>query len=830
MFLFLLFACRSEEGIKVYNSNPEIVITSHLEGAEVSEGYEEIFRAQASDPNHPQEELLVQWLYGEDVVCSWTPLDSTGSSSCAWIIDPQVTQVHAQVQDPEGAAGTSIIQLDIIETQAPTAQILSPEVSGRYYSDQKITFEGKIADTEDTIESLESSWSSDIDGTLDIAAQISSDGDILGYGYLSEGEHAVTLFVEDSTGKTDTASVLIDVGPPNSIPECAITSPVSTSASAQGEFVTFEGSATDADISSSLLTATWSSDKDGELGSSIPNSDGSILFAYSNLSVDVHTITLSVTDEIGALCTSSILLTVGTPPSLQITSPTEGEIYPQDDALLFSAEVSDGQDTPSAISLTWELDGVLFSTQSATSTGVAQFVENTLTAGDHTLIVTAIDGDGLSTSDVRNFSINGIPTAPTITFSPSTAYTEDDITAIATGSVDPEGSAITYSYIWYQNGIQHSNTSATLPASSTQKNDIWKVRITPNDGITDGTASEAEIAINNTAPSITISITPSTSIYNDDTLTCTAIAIDPDESLTPTYSWTYNNTVVSTASTLDLSTLSLAPGESVECTAIVTDSDGASATASSSQLIENRLSNVNTISLAPTSVFTLDTIEATAVLADPDGQSLSALYEWHVIEASTGTDSIVQTGTSSALDGSIHFDRDDSVYVIVTPHDGIDSGTPSTSASITIQNTPPTSASISVTPDPADLGSPLTCSVDIPSEDIDGDTVSYSYEWLDPSGSFVQNTSSLQSSDILASPTSAGLWTCNVTPNDGSIDGNSTSAQATVDDACYSLDFDGVNDTVFIGNTENLFSLSNAFSLCSWVYLDQYPSSATYGS
>ena len=584
MFLFLLFACRSEEGIKVYNSNPEIVITSHLEGAEVSEGYEEIFRAQASDPNHPQEELLVQWLYGEDVVCSWTPLDSTGSSSCAWIIDPQVTQVHAQVQDPEGAAGTSIIQLDIIETQAPTAQILSPEVSGRYYSDQKITFEGKIADTEDTIESLESSWSSDIDGTLDIAAQISSDGDILGYGYLSEGEHAVTLFVEDSTGKTDTASVLIDVGPPNSIPECAITSPVSTSASTQGEFVTFEGSATDADISSSLLTATWSSDKDGELGSSIPNSDGSILFAYSNLSVDVHTITLSVTDEIGALCTSSILLTVGTPPSLQITSPTEGEIYPQDDALLFSAEVSDGQDTPSAISLTWELDGVLFSTQSATSTGVAQFVENTLTAGDHTLIVTAIDGDGLSTSDVRNFSINGIPTAPTITFSPSTAYTEDDITAIATGSVDPEGSAITYSYIWYQNGIQHSNTSATLPASSTQKNDIWKVRITPNDGITDGTASEAEIAINNTAPSITISITPSTSIYNDDTLTCTAIAIDPDESLTPTYSWTYNNTVVSTASTLDLSTLSLAPGESVECTAIVTDSDGASATASSSPL------------------------------------------------------------------------------------------------------------------------------------------------------------------------------------------------------------------------------------------------------
>ena len=58
-------ACRSEESIKSYNVNPEVTITSHSEGSALSEGFEETFRAQASDPNHETAELLVSWFYGE---------------------------------------------------------------------------------------------------------------------------------------------------------------------------------------------------------------------------------------------------------------------------------------------------------------------------------------------------------------------------------------------------------------------------------------------------------------------------------------------------------------------------------------------------------------------------------------------------------------------------------------------------------------------------------------------------------------------------------------------------------------------------------------------
>lgn len=37
-FLFYLLACRSDEGLKAYNSNPLITITSHTTGTEILEG------------------------------------------------------------------------------------------------------------------------------------------------------------------------------------------------------------------------------------------------------------------------------------------------------------------------------------------------------------------------------------------------------------------------------------------------------------------------------------------------------------------------------------------------------------------------------------------------------------------------------------------------------------------------------------------------------------------------------------------------------------------------------------------------------------------------
>ena len=133
--------CRSEESIKSYNVNPEVTITSHSEGSTLSEGFQETFRAQASDPNHETAELLVSWFYGEDEVCTDLVPNESGLVLCD--ITPVVgqTELRAEVRDPLGAAGISFLTVSVVPTESPLVEVLSPVPSGLYYSDQKVQLE-----------------------------------------------------------------------------------------------------------------------------------------------------------------------------------------------------------------------------------------------------------------------------------------------------------------------------------------------------------------------------------------------------------------------------------------------------------------------------------------------------------------------------------------------------------------------------------------------------------------------------------------------------------------------------------------------------------------
>jgi len=685
----LLCGC-PDQNIQAFNANPEATITSHADGSELLEGYLVTFQGFVSDPDNTADQLLASWSLGGEQACPPLAPDSGGLTSCETVIGPDDTAVTLVVTDTRNAAGSDSVSFTVIHTDAPQATLISPEASGMYYSDQKLSFEGLVSDGEDDPTALLASWESDLDGSLtEVEAEPEPSGQVLGHGYLSQGEHAIELHVQDSSGKTASDSVIIRVGAPNSPPACEITAPASGSSGAEGVLVTFEALVSDVDVAADWLGLTWTSDKDGELGQSTPDSDGTATFACTDLSTDTHTISITVTDEVGATCTDSVLYTVGTPPQVEITAPLAGEVYNDGDLITFAAQLSDAEDSPNDLGLSWysSLDGII-STEGADSGGLAGFSSAALSTGTHTLTLDATDSHGLVASDTVDFTVNALPTAPSVSIAPDPPITIDDLVATATGSSDPDGSGtVTYGYAWYEDGVlSTASSSDTFPAYATTKGHSYRVVVTPSDGTGDGASGQAEVAVINSAPSITtVAISPDPARV-DDTLGCSHSGFsDPDgDADASSYAWTIDGAAAGSSTVLSGG---YARGDSVTCTVTPDDGSDTGTAVYTSLTISNSAPGAPTISIDPVSpeagvddLTCLIDVES----IDADADAISYAIAWSVDGASwsgstattyVSSDTILAADTGPAEDWTC----------TVTPNDGIEDGS-SDQASVYVED------------------------------------------------------------------------------------------------------------------------------------------------
>ena len=774
----LLSAC-PDQSLQAVNADPEATITSHADGDGLLEWETVVFLGIVSDADHEAEELLATWRLGGDQICAAAAPTSDGATSCEAIVGLEDTSLSLEVADPQGAAGVEVITLQITPTEGPEVTIVAPEPAGIYYSDQKITFEGLVSDAEDAPDELTARWESDLDGELDVAADPDSSGEILGTGYLSEGEHAIALYAEDSVGKTGSDSVVITVGPPNSAPSCEITSPESGAAGEEGALVTFEGLVSDEDVPADWLSVVWSSDWDGELGTSSPSTAGELAFSTSDLSVATHSITMMVSDEMGDTCSDFILYTVGTPPEVSISAPASGEVHNEGESISFAAQVSDNEDSATTLSLSWasDLDGVI-STQGADSTGLAQFASSGLSAGDHSLSLTVTDSAGLYSIAMVSFTVNALPTAPTVSITPDPAYSDDDLTATASGSSDPDGSGtVSYSYAWYEAGVLSSaSSSAIFPSSATTKGLAYRVVVTPSDGTGDGEPGEAAITVDNSAPVIsTPVISPSSGVTTSETLTCSASATDADgDTPSISYAWFIGGSSLGRGASVTLTSSTAAPGDSITCTATATDSAGGTGSDSVSVTVENVDPTVDSVSISPSSgVTTSETLSCTATASDADGGTPTLSYAWTNGASSLGTGSSVTLTTSTSSPG-------DSITCTATATDA-DGGTASDSASVTVDNSAPSITSVSISPDPAYAADTLSCAYS-GYADADGDADASSYAWT-VDGSAAGSGSSLSGAFV-----GGDSVVCTVTPSDGTDTGTPVSDSLTISNTPPVLD------------------------------------------
>ncbi|MSQ03855.1 MAG: formylglycine-generating enzyme family protein, partial [Myxococcales bacterium] len=201
-------------------------------------------------------------------------------------------------------------------------------------------------------------------------------------------------------------------------------------------------------------------------------------------------------------------------------------------------------------------------------------------------------------------------------------------------------------------------------------------------------------------------------------------------------------------------------------------------------------------------VYTNDTLTAAASATDLDGDTLFYSYDWYVDDVPRGS------ASSATLSGTSYFDRDQVVYVVVTPNDGDVDGTTGTSSTVTVSNTAPTEPGVDVTPADAVEGDDLTCTVTTASTDVDGDALTYSFTWDVDGVAYSSAVDEALASVVDGADVGDGEeWTCEVVASDETASGSAGSDSVTTNHAFINYTTD--DGSFMVAITAGTFSMGS---------------------
>jgi hypothetical protein len=395
-------------------------------------------------------------------------------------LGPHTITLTATDNDGDVDSDSIIVRIGNI---LPTATITSPSDGGVYDVGKYLIFEGTGVDAEDgNLTGGSLTWLSNVDGQIGTGAAFTSN-------VLSRGIHNITLTVTDGDGGTGRDSITLTMG--NTPPTASITNPADGSKYEEGASILFQGAGNDTqDGELTGISLTWTSSIDGTIGT------GSS-FMINTLSVGLHIITLTATDNNGATGNAAVAIQVGnTAPTATIANPADESTYDVDDSIVFNGSGSDSEDGALiGDSLVW-----ISSKDGQIGTGTS-FTVNTLSEGTHVITLTATDSDGAVHSASITILVGNVPPTPSITYPEDRSeYDVDDFIVFNGMATDPEdGNLSGASLTWTssKDGVIGSGTSFT---SNTISEGTHVITLTATDSEGAARSDSIVITIGNSFP------------------------------------------------------------------------------------------------------------------------------------------------------------------------------------------------------------------------------------------------------------------------------------------------------------------------------------------
>jgi len=296
-----------------------------------------------------------------------------------------------------------------IHEDPPTASILEPGDGDGFVAGTPVAFRVQLDDNDDGVDSLNVAWRSDTHGTLEGEAELDGSTQTFVTSDLNLGTHTVTVTATDPDGQTGEDTVEIQVRA-NSAPLIAIEYPSPDAEVAEGDDVLVSIRASDTEEEASSLRLVWTVDETPQIGApENPDDLGQASISLSELAIGVHSVSVNVTDLAGLTTSDSIDFTVleNQPPTIAITSPTEGSISGVGDDVSVWVAVSDPEEAPETLVLSWTLDGIPQpdATDQASTDGTAHFLVEGPAEGEHNIAVSVADAFGGSSNASASFIV-----------------------------------------------------------------------------------------------------------------------------------------------------------------------------------------------------------------------------------------------------------------------------------------------------------------------------------------------------------------------------------------------------------------------------------------